>query len=240
TKMKVLGDLGVKALNHGVVGAGEMDMHYLDATCNRDFTVDKWLDLAQTTEGDPCPRCGAPLSIKRGIEVGHIFKLGLKYSQSMNATYTQPSGDDAPLVMGCYGIGVGRTVAAAIEQNHDEGGIMWPMALAPYEVVILPLQVQNEEVMAKATTLFTQLMANNVETVLDDRDERPGVKFKDSDLIGYPLRVTVSAKSLAEGKVELKCRQTREVFMLNIDDAALSILEMKKAALKSCTPPSNT
>ncbi len=227
----VVGDWGVQRLQSGVIGAGEEDQHYIHARLGRDFQVSRWLDLAEAKAGDPCPRCGQPLSIKRGIEVGHIFKLGLKYSQAMEASFTKADGSSAPLIMGCYGIGIGRTVAAAIEQNHDHDGIIWPMPLAPYEVAILPLQVQKETVMAAAEKLFGELMELGVETVLDDRDERPGLKFKDADLIGYPLRVTISEKSLAAGQVELKRRDNRELTMLDIGQAAQIIAKLRDEAL---------
>lgn len=229
--MTIVGDLGVQRLCSGVIGAGEEDMHYLHARVDRDFEVERWLDLALAGDGDPCPRCAKALGTKRGIEVGHVFKLGTKYSESMNATYDRPDGQTAPLIMGCYGIGIGRTVAAAIEQNHDRDGIIWPMPLAPYEVALLPLQVQTAEVMGPAEKLFQDLMDLGVETVLDDRDERPGLKFKDADLIGYPLRVTISEKSLAGGQVELKCRDTREVTMLPLAEAAGIILKLRDERL---------
>ena len=229
--MTIIGDLGVERLGGGVIGAGEEDMHYLHALVDRDFKVGRRLDLALAGAGDPCPRCGKALGTKRGIEVGHVFKLGAKYSASMNATYDRPDGQTAPLIMGCYGIGIGRTVAAAIEQNHDRDGIIWPMPLAPYEVALLPLQVQAAEVMGPAEKLFQELMDLGVETVLDDRDERPGMKFKDADLIGYPLRVTISEKSLAGGQVELKHRDTREVSMLPLSDAAGIILKLRNEKL---------
>ena len=229
----IIADFGVKRLNGGVIGAGEEDQHYIHARLDRDFSVGRWFDLAVATGGDPCPRCGKALSTKRGIEVGHVFKLGTKYSESMGATYAKADGQEAPLIMGCYGIGVGRTVAAAIEQNHDHDGIIWPMPLAPYEVALLPLQVQKPEVKAASDKLFQELMDLGVETVLDDRDERPGMKFKDADLIGYPLRVTISEKSLAAGQVELKNRATREVSMLSITEAASILKKMRDEAMTS-------
>ena len=232
SKLPVVADHGVKRMAGGVVGAGEADQHYVHARLDRDFSVGRWLDLAQAGEGDPCPRCGKALSTKRGIEVGHVFKLGAKYSVSMNAMYAGADGQERPLIMGCYGIGVGRTVAAAIEQNHDRDGIIWPMPLAPYEVALLPLQVQKEEVAAASEKLFQELMDLGVETVLDDRDERPGMKFKDADLIGYPLRVTISEKSLAAGQVELKRRDTREVTMVGLAEAAAVIRGLRDEGLR--------
>ena len=235
-KLPIIADFGVQRLGGGVVGGGEADIHHLNAFLDRDFQVSRFLDLAQAQAGDPCPRCGQALETKRGIEVGHIFKLGTKYSQAMGATFDRPDGQVDPIIMGCYGIGVGRTVAAAIEQNHDHDGIIWPMPLAPYEAAILPLQVADEKVLGAAEKLFQELMNLGVECVLDDRDERPGLKFKDADLIGYPLRVTVSEKSLANGQVELKRRDTREVFMLDLADAAARIQKLRDEALAAAAP----
>ena len=229
--MEIVADLGVQRLGSGVVGAGEADLHYQHAQVDRDFKVNRWLDLGVATAFDPCPRCGQKLSSKRGIEVGHVFKLGTKYSQAMGATFTGTDGQEYPLVMGCYGIGIGRTVAAAIEQSHDHDGIIWPMPLAPYEVALLPLQVQKPHVLEAAEKLFGELMDLGVETVLDDRDERPGMKFKDADLIGYPLRVTISEKSLKENQVELKYRATRQVEMVSINDAATILKQLRDEGL---------
>lgn len=231
--MEVVADLGVRRLGGGVVGAGEMDQHYLHARVGRDFEVSRWLDLGLASDGDPCPRCGDKLSTKRGIEVGHVFKLGTKYSQSMEATFTKADGQQGHLIMGCYGIGIGRTVAAAIEQGFDQDGIIWPMPLTPYQVALLPLQVQKPEVMAASEELFRELMDLGVETVLDDRDQRPGLKFKDADLIGYPLRVAISEKSLANDQVELKFRGSREVEMLPLKEAANILLGLRDKALNN-------
>jgi prolyl-tRNA synthetase len=227
----VAADLGLRRLKNGVVGAGRADLHYLHAESGRDFNVDQWLDLALAEAGDPCPRCGKRLSAKRGIEVGHVFKLGVKYSGAMKAAYARPDGGDGLLFMGCYGVGIGRTLAAAIEQNHDRDGIIWPMPLAPYEAAVLTLQAQNPAVAAAAEKLFQELINLGVETVLDDRDERPGLKFKDADLIGYPLRVTVSEKTLAAGEAELKFRATREVTRLPLSEAAAALRRLRDDAL---------
>ncbi|KXS56127.1 MAG: proline--tRNA ligase [Candidatus Adiutrix intracellularis] len=227
TKLRVLADLGVKRLDGGVIGAGEADWHYRHARPDRDFKVNQWLDLAIAENGDPCPRCGQPLSTQRGIEVGHIFKLGAKYSHALGALYSRADGLEAPLIMGCYGIGLGRTLAAAVEQNHDHNGIIWPLPLAPYEAAVLPLQVQNKNMTSAAETLFQELLNARVETVLDDRDERPGLKFKDADLIGYPFRITISEKSLALGQVELKRRNTQEITMLPLTSAAAVITQLR-------------
>ncbi|MDR0354377.1 MAG: proline--tRNA ligase [Deltaproteobacteria bacterium] len=230
-KVRIVADEGVKRMNAGVVGAGEADYHYTGAKPGRDFDVDAYADLAEVKEADPCPRCGKPLHVRRGIEVGHVFKLGLKYSKAMGALFAKPDGTEAPVVMGCYGIGVGRTVAASIEQNHDSDGIIWPMALAPFHVALLPLQLQNEAVAQATERLYDQLASLGVETLLDDRNERPGLKFKDADLLGLPLRVAVSEKSLAKGQVELKDRRSREVTMLDLETAASALADMVKNSL---------
>ncbi|MDR1044226.1 MAG: proline--tRNA ligase [Candidatus Adiutrix sp.] len=229
--LPIAADHGVGRLGGGVVGAGQEDQHYLHARAGRDFQVGRWLDLALAAEGDPCPRCGQAMSVKRGIEVGHVFKLGAKYSRSLGASFDGADGEVRPLIMGCYGIGIGRTVAAAIEQNHDPSGIIWPMPLAPYEAAVLPLQIHSPLVSEAAEKLFGELMDLGVETVLDDRDERPGVKFKDADLIGYPLRITVSEKSLAAGQVELKIRATRELVMLPLAGAAAALHRLRDEGL---------
>jgi prolyl-tRNA synthetase len=235
-KVRILADLAIKRMDSGVVGAGEADYHFSNAKPGRDFDVNTYFDLAEAIEGDPCPHCGSPITLKRGIEVGHVFKLGLKYSKAMGATYMGSDGKEAPIVMGCYGIGLGRTVAASVEQNHDRDGIIWPMALAPFQVALLPLQVQNTEVAGASENIFNQLTDLGIETLMDDRDERPGLKFKDADLLGLPLRVTVSEKSLAQGQIELKNRRTRKVEMLPLDGAALTIKGMCDTALGRCCP----
>ncbi|MDR2934473.1 MAG: proline--tRNA ligase [Candidatus Adiutrix sp.] len=229
--LKVAADLGIGRLKNGVVGAGRTDFHYLHAELDRDFTADLSLDLALAGEGDPCPRCGGRLAAKRGIEVGHIFKLGVKYSSALKAAYARPDGEEGLLVMGCYGVGIGRTLAAAVEQNHDRDGIAWPLPLAPYEAAILPLQVQNAAVAAAAEKLFQELIDLGVETVLDDRDERPGLKFKDADLIGYPFRLTVSEKNLSAGEAELRFRATGEVVRMPLSQAAAALRRLRDEGL---------
>ncbi len=192
-----------------VVGANEADAHYRNAVAGRDFQAAGWADLRFIREGDSCPRCREPVVVKRGIEVGHIFKLGTKYSQALRATFLDAQGAERPIVMGCYGIGVGRTAAAAIEQNNDADGIVWPVPLAPWEVVVLPLQVKDEATREAAARVAEGLESRGVEVLVDDRDERPGVKFKDADLLGIPLRITIGAKGLAQGVAEVKERKTR-------------------------------
>jgi prolyl-tRNA synthetase len=207
-KCPVYLDNELKGLAGFVAGANEADTHLLNVVPGRDFTPAGWADLRTILPGDPCPRCGTPVSVRRGIEVGHIFKLGTKYSEKLEATYLDAHGKEIPVVMGCYGIGVGRSMAAAIEQNHDEHGIKWPVPIAPWEVAILPLQIKDEPTRTTASDLAASLEAAGVEVLVDDRDERPGVKFMDADLLGVPLRITLGARGLKEGVAEVKERAT--------------------------------
>jgi prolyl-tRNA synthetase len=184
------------------------------------------VDLRLAVEGDPCPRCGAPFEIRRGIEVGHVFKLGTKYSESMGCVFLDEKGKERPMVMGCYGIGIGRTAAAAIEQNHDENGIIWPPPLAPFDCEVVPVKVKDEEVLEASLDLYDALRDKGLDVLLDDRDERAGVKFKDADLIGIPLRITVSSKTLKEGAVEVKQRRARGPKLVKIGEAAEEVLRL--------------
>ncbi len=166
-------------------------------------------------KGETCPKCQAVLNWARGIEVGQVFKLGTKYSEALNAKYVDENGKDNLMVMGCYGIGVSRTLAATVEQNYDEHGIIWPMSIAPYQVVVVPVKVQDPEIWQGAQTLYEELQKAGVEVVLDDRDERAGVKFKDADLIGYPIRLTIGKKYASEELVEVKLRKDSEISYIN-------------------------
>jgi prolyl-tRNA synthetase len=203
-----------------VTGGNEKDVHYRNVNTPRDYQVNTYADLRQALVDDPCARCGKPLRMRKGIEVGHIFKLGTKYSEAMQASFLDLDGKSKPIVMGCYGIGVGRTVAAAIEQHHDRDGIMFPQSLAPYHVLVLPVSVKEEKVFSAALQLYHELNDNGIDTLLDDRDERPGIKFKDADLIGIPLRVTVGQRLLETGTVEIRHRKTGAVDLVHIRDAA--------------------
>jgi prolyl-tRNA synthetase len=230
-KVKVVADHGVRRMGSGIVGTGEKDYHYRGAKLGRDFEASEFLALALAREGDPCPHCGKPLTVRKGIEVGHVFKLGSKYSEAMGAKVQRKDGSEAHIVMGCYGIGLGRTVAASIEQGNDKDGIIWPMPLAPYQVSLLPLQVGDPGVMGATADLAAALVGLGVEVLLDDRDERPGLKFKDADLLGLPLRVTVSAKSVAGGACELKERAGRELRMLPLPEAPALIRDLRDSLL---------
>ncbi len=201
-------DHALKDAGGFVVGANRVDTHYRDAVAGRDFPVAGWTDLREIAAGDPCPRCGEAVNVRRGIEVGHVFRLGTKYSEAMGATCLDDQGKERPLVMGCYGIGIGRTAAAAIEQNHDGDGICWPVPIAPWEVVVLPIRVTDEATREAVEGLTSGLEARGVEVLVDDRDERAGVKFKDADLLGIPLRITLGPRGLKEGVAEVRERAT--------------------------------
>ncbi len=193
-----------------IVGANEKDYHYIHVDMERDCPIEAYMDLVNICEKDPCPRCGASLKFLKGIEVGHVFKLGTKYSKAMNATYLDENGRERYMVMGCYGIGVSRIMAAAIEQNHDEHGIIFPPSIAPFEVAILCLDPKDKSVMKRCEQLYNGLKEIGVDTIFDDRDLRPGFKFKDADLIGFPIQLIVGKKSLKEDVVEAKNRKTGE------------------------------
>src|SRR5436305_3588278 len=205
---RVIADVSLKGRANWVVGGNKKDTHLSGANPGRDFPEPEYADLTTVRAGDPCPRCGTALEIYRGIEVGHIFKLGTKYSEPMNCVFLDENGERKPMIMGCYGLGVGRTVAAAVEQSHDDDGIIWPMPIAPYEAVVTSVG-KEEQVRAVATEVYEKLRAAGVDVLFDDRDERPGVKFKDADLIGFPLRIAVGAKSLANGVIEWSWRKDR-------------------------------
>ena len=191
-----------------VVGGNEHDVHTVGVNVE-DFEVEGFYDLKIAEPGDLCARCGGTHS-NRGIEVGHIFKLGLKYSKAMNCTFLDKDGKEKYAVMGCYGIGVGRTVAAAIEQGHDENGMVLPFAIAPFEVDVLPVNSSHPESMELAETIYKELIEKGIDAIIDDRPERPGVKFKDCDLIGIPIRVTIGERNLKDGYVEIKLRKEKE------------------------------
>lgn len=218
-------DMDLKFMEDFVVGGNERDVHVADVNVG-DFSVKGFYDVKVAVPGDKCPRCDkGSLVATRGIEVGHIFKLGLKYSQSMNATFLDSGGKEHFMVMGCYGIGVGRTVAAAIEQGNDENGMILPLPIAPFEVDVLPVNTTHPESMEAARKIYNELLAKGVDALLDDRDERPGVKFKDCDLIGIPLRVTVGERNLKEGLVEIKRRESREFEKVPVSEAAGRIIK---------------
>jgi prolyl-tRNA synthetase len=221
----LLADHEVRGMRNVVVGANALDAHYINANSERDFSVERYLDVRMVSEDDPCARCGKPLRIVRGIEVGHVFKLGTKYSEAMDATYLDANGAAHPVIMGCYGIGVGRTAAAAIEQHHDAEGIVWPLPIAPLQVMVVPVNVTDSRCRETAQSIHDTLEASGIEVLLDDRDERPGVKFKDADLIGLPLRVTIG-KALAEGQVELMARRARRTSLVRVEEVGARLRQI--------------
>jgi prolyl-tRNA synthetase len=216
-KIPVYADQAVAALPAMVTGANKDDHHLSGVHPQRDLQFTKVADLRQVTEQDPCPRCGAKLTMLKGIEVGHVFKLGFKYSKALNAKFLDAEGEEQLIFMGCYGIGVSRIVAASIEQSHDADGIIWPMALAPYQVGLFPINVNDELTRETVNRLHDELTAAGLEVLLDDRDERPGVKFKDMDLLGLPIRVVVGPKTLAKGQAEVRQRRSPEVSLIDLD-----------------------
>ena len=215
-RVRLVADHEVKALRNFVVGGNEADTHYVDANWDRDVTIERWADLRNACAGDPSPRGDGTLRVARGIEVGHVFMLGTKYSKAMRATFLDPEGKECVAVMGCYGIGVGRTAAAAIEQNYDAKGIIWPVPIAPVHIHLLPLS-QSAQVSEIASSLYNSLTQSGIEVLWDDRDERAGVKFNDGDLIGAPYQLIIGDKGLAQGTVEFKLRKDGTVTRLAPD-----------------------
>lgn len=209
-------------------GANKADAHYININPKRDFNTEDIIvaPIRLITKDDVCPECHSPLEYSKGIEVGQVFKLGTKYSESLQATYLDQNGRPNAMVMGCYGIGVSRTLAATIEQYHDENGIIWPRAIAPFEVVIVPINAKDESLMSTSTTIYDTLLNDKVDVLLDDRKDRAGVKFKDADLIGYPLRITVSKNTLESNEVEIRIRKTGEAINCPIGEVSSKVQEL--------------
>jgi prolyl-tRNA synthetase len=234
--VRTIADHSVRTIASGATGANEKDLHLVDVVPGRDFLPEGYADLRMVREGDICPRCGGTLRFSRGIEVGHVFRLGTKYSEAMRAVYLDEGGKERIAVMGCYGIGVGRTAAAAIEQNHDDDGIVWPISIAPFEVAILPVNMKQADVTTAAERVAADLDARGVEVFLDDREERPGIKFKDADLAGIPVRITLGEKNVAAGFGEIRDRKTGETFrvpLAELANEATALVGRKKA---ECAP----
>ncbi len=207
-KVKIVADRSIKNIRNGVTGANKRDYHLINVNPNMDFHINQFADIRVASDGDLCPRCeNGVLRSSRGIEVGHVFKLGTKYSEAMDATFIDSNGKERFFIMGCYGIGIGRTVAAAIEQNYDENGIVLPLSLAPYEVVVLPLNMKDAQVKSVAEDIYGKLVSLGLEALIDNREDSAGVKFKDADLIGIPIHVVIGQKNLKEGAVEIKLRK---------------------------------
>jgi prolyl-tRNA synthetase len=233
-KLRVLADLSVHGMRAAVTGANEPNAHFINVDQERDFTPTVFADLRLAIAGDPCPRCEhGRLEAHRGIEVGQVFYLGTKYSVAMGATYLDAEGRERPIEMGCYGIGVSRLVAAAIEQNHDTNGIIWPFSVAPFGVLLLPINYKDQSIREATDNLYGELQKHGVEVLLDDRDERPGVKFKDADLVGIPLRVTIGAKGLEKGCLELRLRRDGKTEEVPVADGATKIRAIVDQALQA-------
>ena len=214
---------------NGVAGGNEFDVHVINVNPSRDIEVDAYCDLKIASEGDCCAKCGAKFNFTRGIEVGHIFKLGTKYSQAMKAEFLTEKQTSAPFIMGCYGIGISRVVAAAIEQSHDDNGIIWPEPIAPFNVSLVAIDYDSNPDVKKAADELTAKLENAGLTVLmDDRDERPGVKFKDADLMGLPHRVVISSRTVKDGQFEYKHRADKEAVRKNLSDMDTFVAELKK------------
>ena len=231
--LRIVADLSVHGMRGAITGANEANAHFISIDQERDFTPSVFADLRLAVAGDPCPRCDAgKLQTHRGIEVGQVFYLGTKYSEKMGATYLDAEGREQPIEMGCYGIGISRMVAAAIEQNHDANGIIWPLSIAPFQVLVLPINYKEEKLRDAAEKLYQDLQRAGVEVLLDDRDERAGVKFKDADLIGIPLRVTIGAKGLDKGCIELRTRRDGKTDEVPLGDAVKTIQSLIAQAVQ--------
>jgi prolyl-tRNA synthetase len=228
TGVRLVADPSIMELEVAATGANAADAHLVSVVPNRDFEPDTVADVRLARAGDPCPKCDSSMVEKRGIEVGHIFKLGTKYSTSMKCQFLDSDGAEKPMIMGCYGLGVGRTAAAAIEQNHDEKGIVWPLPLAPFEVVLVLLNSDQDDVVEAAGHLYDEFLEKGLDVLFDDRKERPGVKFNDADLIGFPVRLVVGKRGLAEGKVELSLRRDGEKHLVPIADAVAEVQRVLK------------
>lgn len=224
-KVPVVADYDIQHIRNGVTGANEADAHLTGVSPTRDFQVDKYGDLRNAVDQDPCPRCSAKLSMRHAIEAGHVFKLGTKYSEALGAKFLDASEQQHPIIMGCYGIGINRILASLIETNYDENGILWPVALAPYEVLVVPLKASDKATMEAAERLYKDLSAAGIDVLIDDRDQRPGVKFKDADLIGIPLRVVVGERGLKQGQLEAKWRWDAEPQMIDAATAVTTVTD---------------
>jgi prolyl-tRNA synthetase len=228
-KAKIVADALIPLVSNGVAGAHKKDVHLKNVNYGRDYKADVVGDIRNIRVNDPCPRCQTPVAFFKGIEVGHVFKLGIKYSEAMKATYLDEGGKAHPMIMGCYGIGVSRIVAAAIEQNSDNWGICWPVPLAPFEVIVTPANITDEKTRTVAEKIYGDLQKAGVDVLFDDRDERAGIKFKDADLIGIPFRVTIGEKSLAKNVVELKVRTAEKAEEIPIESISADVVRRVQA-----------
>jgi prolyl-tRNA synthetase len=220
----IIVDPEVEGMVNFIVGANETGYHYINVNINKDFKAAAVIDIRNIVNGDSCPVCKEKIKTARGIEVGHIFKLGTKYSEALGCKFLDSNGKEQVAIMGCYGIGINRCMAAVIEQNSDENGIIWPVSIAPYEVIVIPVQTKNEEQMKVADEIYEKLKKKGIDVIIDDRDERPGVKFKDADLIGFPIRITVG-KKVSENIVEYKLRREKDICEKSVENAINSAVD---------------
>ncbi len=226
SNVKILADNSLRNLKNFVCGANKKDTHFMGVNWGRELPEPEFYDLRVITQDDPCPKCGGVIELKKGIEVGHVFKLGTKYSEAMGATFLDSQGRERPIVMGCYGIGIGRTVAAAIEQNHDDNGIIFPIPIAPFQVIVTVVNTKDEAMVQAAEGIYKGLVEQGIEVLLDDRKERAGVKFKDADLIGIPLRITVGKKVKDSGEVEFTTRSDGKTVVVPKEQVVDNVVEV--------------
>ena len=234
-KVEKVADHSIRGLSNFVVGGMQPDTHYTNCNPDRDFSVDRWIDVKMVQVSDPCPECGTPLVETRGIEMGHIFELGTKYSEKLEAFYTDEDGSKKPFVMGCYGWGVSRTLAATVEQLHDENGMLWPVSIAPFELLITVVNARDDKQVQAGEELYRFFLEKGVEVLLDDREASPGFKFKDGDLIGIPVRITVG-KALSDGQVEIKKRTDRKSTRVSMEQGYEGIFQAFQQALEGYDP----
>ncbi|MDI6790856.1 MAG: proline--tRNA ligase [Thermodesulfobacteriota bacterium] len=232
--VKIVADQAIQGMYDCVAGANEEGHHLVHVDAGRDIHADLYGDIRSVTAGDRCPRCKQPIRLSRGIEVGHIFRLGTKYSEALKATYLDGEGQERYMVMGCYGIGVSRIVAAAIEQGHDESGIIFPVAIAPFDVLLLPVNVNDTVIREAAEDIYHEFLSRGVHVLLDDRDERAGIKFKDADLTGIPFRITIGTKFTKEGLLEIKVRGTGETLFVTREQLVQTLLNMHSERIPRC------
>jgi len=226
-KTRIIADQAVSVLSNFVTGANKSDFHLLNVNTERDFKIDQIANVRYVTKGDKCPKCNHDLDISQGIEIGHVFKLGTKYSDALKAKFLDTSGKEKSMIMGCYGIGVNRIIASLIERSHDENGIIWPLLLAPYKVIIIPVNVSDTNSMQMANSIYEDLSNNpGIEVLLDDRDLRPGVKFKDADLIGIPIKIIIGRKFTETKELEIKLRKSGEIFLARHENIKSKIKEL--------------
>ena len=224
--IEIYADYAVEEASNVVVGSNKADTHTRYVDIARDVKIKKFADIRSITAKDKCPRCGADIKINQAIEVGHVFKLGTKYTESLGATFLDEQGKAHPIIMGCYGIGVTRIIAAFIEQNFDENGIVWSKELTPFQVILMPLNTADELSMKIAESIYNKLIEQNIEVIFDDRDIRAGIKFKDADLIGIPLQVIIGPKNIANNIIELKVRRSGQREEVSIDQASNRIMQI--------------